>query len=298
MFSFIPNYIQAVIILCMINAIAAVGLSVFTGFTGLMSLGHAAFMAIGAYTCAIATVKFGIPFAIALPMSAVTAGLVSMIIGVPTLRAKLRSDYFTIATLGFGEAIRVLLENLPITDGARGMGGLPRYSVLPVVLLIFILVAFFTKNFIFSRYGRMAIAIREDYVAAEMAGINLFLVRLRSLFYSAACAGIAGGLMAHHIRFIQPIMFTGVQSTLITATVVAGGMGSITGPIVAAFLFTSIPEVLRVAEMWRLVVYGALLVAIMVMRPQGILGYTEFSFKGIVNFFSNFNGAKKGGKAS
>ena len=298
MLSFIPNYIQVIIILCMINAIAAVGLAVFTGFTGLMSLGHAAFMAVGAYTCAIATVKFGVPFIIALPMSAVMAGLVSLIIGVPTLRARLRSDYFTIATLGFGEAVRVLLENLSITDGARGMGGLPRYSVMSVVFLIFVIIVFFTKNFIFSRYGRMAVAIREDHVAAEMAGINLFKVRLRSLFYSAACAGIAGGLMAHHIRFIQPIMFTGVQSTLLTATVVAGGMGSITGPIVAAFLFASIPEVLRVAEMWRLVVYGALLVAIIVLRPQGIMGFREFSLKGLINYFRNPGGVKKGDIAS
>ncbi|MEL7622979.1 MAG: branched-chain amino acid ABC transporter permease [Clostridiales bacterium] len=292
-------YIQVVIILCMINAISAVGLAVFTGFTGLMSLGHAAFMAVGAYTCAIATKTFGIPFIIALPMSALMAGLVSLVIGIPTLRAKLRSDYFTIATLGFGEAMRVILENLPITNGARGMAGLAHYSVLPTVTVIFVIVVFFTKNFIFSRYGRMAVAIREDHIAAEMAGINLFQVRLRSLFYSAACAGIGGALMAHHIRFIQPNMFTNVQSTLLTATVVAGGMGSITGPIIAAFIFVMVPEVLRVAEMWRLVAYGALLVAIMVLRPQGIMGYREFSINGIIRYFRNLGTKQdKGGTVS
>ena len=223
------------------------------------------------------------------------AGLVSLVIGIPTLRAKLRSDYFTIATLGFGEAIRVLLENLPITNGARGFPGLAHYSTLLNTFIVFVIVIFLTKNFIFSRYGRMAIAIREDHVAAEMAGINLFKVRLRSLFYSAACAGVGGAMMAHHIRFIQPNMFTNVQSTLVTATVVAGGMGSITGPIVAAFIFACVPEVLRVAEMWRLVAYGALLVAIMVLRPQGIMGYREFTIRGVVDFFRNL-GKKRGGE--
>jgi len=283
----------------MIQAISAVGLAVFTGFTGLMSLGHAAFMAIGAYTCAVATATYGVPFYIALPMSAVTASIASLVIGIPTLRARLRSDYFTIATLGFGEAVRVLLENLPITYGARGMAGLKPYSTFPVVLVTLIVVVFFTKNFIFSRYGRMAIAIREDHIAAEMAGINLFKVRLRSLVFSAACAGIGGALMAHHVRFIQPLMFTSVQSTLLTATVVAGGMGSITGPIVAAFIFTCLPEALRVAMIWRLVAYGALLVAIMVLRPQGIMGYKEFSARGIYHFFRDLAAKrKKGGVAS
>jgi len=280
----------------MINAIAAVGLSVFTGFTGLMSLGHASFMAIGAYTSAVLTVHYKLPFYIALPSAALMGGLASLVIGIPTLRAKLRSDYFTIATLGFGEAVRVLLENLNITAGARGMAGLIKYSTFQSLLVALIIVVFFTKNFIFSRYGRMAIAIREDHIAAEMAGINLFKVRLRSLFFSAAVAGIAGAFMAHHVRFIQPLMFTAVQSTLLTATVVAGGMGSITGPIIAAFIFTAVPEILRVADIWRLVAYGALLVAIMVFRPQGIFGYKEFSPKLIYQYLRSFgrNSAGKG----
>lgn len=278
-------YVQGIFTLAMINAISVVGLSVFTGFTGLMSLGHAAFIAIGAYTAAISTKIFGIPFLIALLMGGIMSGLASLVIGIPTLRAKLRSDYFAIATLGFGEAVRVLLENLPITQGARGLPGLQNYSTLPVVFIFFVLVVFIAKNFVFSRYGRMAIAVREDFVAAEMAGINLFKVRLRSLFFSAVCAGIGGGFMAHYITYIQPNMFTNVQSTMLTASVVAGGMGSLTGPIIAALVFAAIPEVLRVANMWRLVAYGVVLVSIMVLRPQGIFGYKELTFKGIYNFF-------------
>ena len=268
-------YMQGILTIAMIQAISVVGLAVFTGFTGLMSLGHAAFIAVGAYTAAIATKTYGLPFAAAIVLAACMAGLISLIIGIPTLRAKLRSDYFAIATLGFGEAVRVILENLDITNGARGITSLKKFSTLPVVFIILVIIVFLVKNFIFSRYGRMSIAIREDYIAAEMAGVNLFKVRLRSLVVSAVCAGVGGALHAHYITFIQPSMFTSVHSTLLTASVVAGGMGSITGPIIAALLFAGIPELLRAAEIWRLVVYGAVLVAIMVLRPQGIFGYRE-----------------------
>lgn len=271
-------YIQGVLTLALINVISVVGLSIFTGFTGLFSLGHAAFIAIGAYTAAISTYFYNVNFFVALIMGGLMSGMVSLIIGVPTLRAKLRSDYFAIATLGFGEAVRVILENLPITQGARGLPGIDANSTFPVVLIVAVIVIIIARNFVLSKYGRMAIAVREDFTAAEMMGINLFTTRLRSLFFSAVCAGVGGGLFAHYISFIQPSMFTNVQSTLLTASVVAGGMGSITGPIIAALIFAAIPEVLRVANMWRLVAYGFVLVSIMVFRPQGILGYKELSW--------------------
>ena len=286
------TYVMGIITVCMYQAIIVLGLAVFTGFTGLISLGHAAFVAIGAYTCAIATKTFGLPFSVGVALGGLAAGTASLVIGYPTLRANLRSDYFTIATLGFGEAMRVVLENLPITNGARGMGGLANYSKPLPVFIILVLVIFVAKSFVFSRYGRMSIAVREDATAAEMAGINVFHVRLRALFFSAICAGIGGALYAHYIRFIQPSMFTGVQSTLYTAMVVAGGMGSITGPIVAAVVFTSIPEMLRVADMWRMVAYGAVLVAIMVLRPSGIFGYRELTIRGIRNFYRRIRGKK------
>ena len=279
-------YIQGVLTLALINVISVVGLSVFTGFTGLFSLGHAAFIAIGAYTAAILTYFYDVNFYLALMAGGLMSGLVSLVIGYPTLRAKLRSDYFAIATLGFGEAVRVILENLSITQGARGLPGISAYSTFPKVLVITIIVIFVARNFVLSKYGRMAIAVREDFTAAEMMGINLFAVRLRSLFFSAVCAGIGGGLLAHYIGFIQPSMFTSVQSTLLTAAVVAGGMGSITGPIIAALIFAAVPEVLRVANMWRLVAYGFILVAIMVLRPQGIFGYKEISLQTFRNLFT------------
>ncbi|HWR45926.1 branched-chain amino acid ABC transporter permease [Sporomusa sp.] len=279
------EYISGVITFSLIYVIATVGLAIFTGFTGLFSLGHAAFFAVGAYTASILTYFYDVNYYLALVAGTAMAAVVGTIIGYPTLRAKLRSDYFAIATLGFGEAIRVLLENLEITQGARGLPGIANETTLTVVVVATILVIWVARNFVYSRYGRAAIAVREDFVAAEMMGINLFQVRMRSLIFSAMTSGLAGGLFAHYVSFIQPGMFTSYLSTQLTASVVAGGMGSITGPVVAAVLFVAIPEALRVASMWRLVAYGFLLVAIMVFRPQGLFGYKEISLNSLRRLF-------------
>lgn len=279
------DYIYGVITVICVEMIATVGLAVFTGFTGLFSLGHAAFMAIGAYTAAILTHFYHVPFVFALLAGMLMSAAVSVFLGFPTLRAKLRGDYFAIATLGFGEAVRVILENLSITQGARGLPGLAHFTTLPVAALFAAVTIWLTKNFIWSKYGRMAIAVREDSVAAEMAGIDLLKVRMLSLTYSAACGGLAGGLFAHYLNFIQPAMFTSILSTQLTSAVVAGGMGSITGPVLSIALFIAVPEVLRVANMWRLVAYGLILVLIMIFRPSGILGYHELSIEGMRRLF-------------
>jgi branched-chain amino acid transport system permease protein len=288
------QYVSGVISLGLIYVIATVGLAVFTGFTGLFSLGHAAFFAIGAYTAAILTYFYGFNFYVALALGGCAGGLVGFLIGYPTLKAKLRTDYFAIATLGFGEAIRVLLENLPITQGARGLPGIRGETNLPVLLVCAFIVIVFAWNLIHSRHGRACIAIREDFVAAEMMGVNIFIGRLRSLVFSAFCAGLAGGLFAHYFCFIQPSMFTSYMSTQMTAAVVAGGMGSISGPVIATLIFIGIPEALRVANIWRLVAYGLMLVLIMVFRPQGLMGYQELSL-GLVK--SWYRRLWKGGRA-
>lgn len=288
------QYLSGILSLGLIYVIATVGLAIFTGFTGLFSLGHAAFFAIGAYTAAILTYFYGVNFYLALLAAGLVSGLVGFLIGYPTLKAKLRTDYFAIATLGFGEAVRVLLENLSITQGARGLPGIANHTSLPVLLVVTALVIWVAWNFTHSRQGRAAIAIREDFVAAEMMGVNIFIGRLRSLIFSAACGGIAGGLFAHYFCFIQPSMFTSYMSTQLTAAVVAGGMGSISGPVMAALIFIGVPEVLRVANIWRLVAYGLLLVLIMIFRPQGLMGYREFSIGMVKDAFGRF---RKGGRA-
>ena len=288
------TYVSGVISLGLIYVIATVGLAVFTGFTGLFSLGHAAFFAIGAYTAAILTYFYGFNFYVALALGGAAGGLVGFLIGYPTLKAKLRTDYFAIATLGFGEAIRVLLENLPITQGARGLPGIRGETTLPVLLVCTCIVIFLAWNLIHSRHGRACIAIREDFVAAEMMGVNIFIGRLRSLTFSGFCAGLAGGLFAHYFCFIQPSMFTSYMSTQMTAAVVAGGMGSISGPVIATLIFIGIPEALRVANIWRLVAYGLLLVLIMIFRPQGLMGYRELNLEMIRGWCRRI---AKGGRA-
>ncbi|EFQ23191.1 branched-chain amino acid ABC transporter permease [Aminomonas paucivorans] len=269
------NYVLSIVTLAGINMIAVLGLSIFTGFTGLFSFGHAAFVGIGAYVSAILTYYYFVPFPLALGAGVVAAGAVSLVIGVPTLRAKLRSDYFAIAILGFGEALRVLLENLEITNGARGLPGIEPFTTLPLVVLCLAGSVWVARNFLLSRFGQGCIALREDPVAAEMAGVHLFRARLLSLVVSAAFCGLSGGLLAHYLSFVQPVMFTLTQSTMLLAAVIAGGMGSISGPLIASFLFIALPEALRVAQMWRLVAYGLVLVLIMLFRPQGLMGYQE-----------------------
>lgn len=273
------EYLTGVLTIICINMVATTGLAVFTGFTGLFSLGHAAFVAIGAYTAGILTYFYHCPYPLALLAGAVSAGAAGLVIGYPTLRAKLRSDYFAIATLGFGEAVRVLLENLDITQGARGLPGIAHHTSLPVAAATAAFMLLMARNLISSHFGREAVAVREDHVAAEIMGVDVMRARMRSLLFSAAAAGLSGGLFAHYFNFIQPAMFTSVLSTQLTAAVVCGGMGSLTGPALATALFVGIPELLRVASMWRLVAYGALLVAIMVFRPQGLLGYRELGWK-------------------
>jgi branched-chain amino acid transport system permease protein len=268
------DYLLNIVMLAGINMIAVLGVAVFTGFTGLFSLGHAAFVGIGAYTSGVLTYHWNAPFFLAILAGMAVTGVSSLIIGIPTLRANLRSDYFAITILGFGEALRVSLENLSITNGARGLS-LDELSHPAWVFGALAVSVLLTRNFLKSRFGAMFMAVREDPVAAEMAGINLFRTRLLSLVVSAVLCGLSGALLAHRLAFIQPVMFTMTQSTQLLATVIAGGMGSMSGPLIVSFIFTSMPEALRWLNMWRLPAYGLLLVLIMIYRPQGLLGYRE-----------------------
>lgn len=278
-------YAQAIFTNSAIYIIAAMGLAIFTGYTGLFSLGHAAFMALGAYTAAILTYFYHWPFVPALLMGVIVSVLVSLVVGYPTLRAKLRSDYFAIATLGFGEALKVILENLDLTQGARGLPGIQKLADPFNTAVFMVLTVWLCRNFLRSTYGRKIIAIGQDPVAAEMIGIRLLPNQMLSLAISAACAGLAGGLLAHYITFIQPSIFSMDLSSLLTAGVVCGGMGSLTGPFVAIALFVVVPELFRGLALWRLVLYGVLLVVIMNLRPKGLYGHEELSLSNLPKLF-------------
>ena len=269
------DYIIGILTLAGINLMTVLGLSLLTGFTGLFSFGHAGFMAIGGYTTAMMTVNFGLPFIPALLVGGLAAAVVSALIGKLTLN--LKGDYFCIATLGFGEAIRLILDNVQVFGGARGWPGIPYYTNIWNVIGINIIAIIVLANLIRSRHGRNMIAVREEELASQIIGIDVFKYKLTSLMISAAYAGIAGGLMGHYMTFLQPKMFSLAKSTELTIIVIFGGLGSLSGSVLGALVLTSLPEILRAFSQWRLVFYGLAVIFIMISRPEGLMGGYEFT---------------------
>ena len=278
-------YIEGIFINSGYVLMVVLGLSLLTGFTGLFSFGHAGFMAIGAYISAICTLKLGLPFPLALVAGGCAAMVVGLFLGSFTL--KLKGDYFCIATLGFGEAVRLIFDNMQSLGGARGLGGMRMYTSFGVTVLVSAIAVFAMVCLIRSRHGRNMVAIREDELAAQLSGINVFKYKMMSLCISAFYAGVGGGLLAHYMGYIQPAMFKLVKSTEFTIVVIFGGLGSVTGSVVGAVLLTFLPEVLRQFENWRLVFYGLAVIIIMISRPRGLMGGSELSIKGIIGFFKN-----------
>ncbi|MEA2009001.1 MAG: branched-chain amino acid ABC transporter permease [Chloroflexota bacterium] len=284
-------YIGILVLIC-INLIAVLGLSLMTGFTGLFNFGQAGFLAIGAYVATIFTTRYEAPFLLALLAGMLVSALSSFLIGYPTLR--LKGDYFAIATLGFAEVVRLLVENLEkLTGGSRGIPRIPLYTTLPIALIATAISLWLVANYVRSRHGRNCVAVREDELAAESIGIDSFRYKQISFAINAALAGLSGGLLAHYIGFIQPSMFGIIKSTELIVMVIFGGMHSITGAVFAATVLTSLPELLRAAQAWRLVAYGALVVVIMVVRPEGLMGSWELTPANIKALFSKLRPAQK-----
>ncbi|HHT20638.1 MAG TPA: branched-chain amino acid ABC transporter permease [Tissierellia bacterium] len=270
-------YITTVLIMTGINLLAVIGLSVLTGFTGLFSFGHAGFMAIGAYTSAILTVWLGVPYYLALLIAGLAAGLISLVIGRLTL--KLKGDYFIIATLGFGESIRLLFNWFDPIGGSRGFR-IPseiHYTSLSDVIIINLIALILIANLINSRHGRNFKAIREEEMASQVIGINIFRYKMLSFFISAVLVGIAGGMLAHLTHFLIPRNFDMTKSTFLTIMVILGGLGSLSGSVIGTVVLTFIPEFLRNFNEWRYVIFGFLVVLVMVLRPKGLMGGYEIS---------------------
>ncbi len=265
-----PPYILMIGLFIGINLIMALGLNLITGVTGQLTLGHAAFMSIGAYASAIATVNYDIPFLLGVLIGGLVAGLVGIIIGFPTLR--LTGDYLAIATLGFAEIVRVQFTNMKITNGAIGFLGIEGSTTFPIVMTIAVTVVFAMVWLENSRNGRAMLAIREDEVASSAVGINTTLYKIQAFAIGAFCAGVGGALFAHTTTFIQPTDFGFLKSIDILSIVVLGGLGSIPGTIIGAIVLTAAPEVLRPLSNYRMMVYGLLLVVIMIFRPYGLMG--------------------------
>lgn len=287
-----PYYGQILTMMAMF-VILATSLNLINGITGQFSLGHAGFAAVGGYFSAIVTTRLNLPlpnfltFAISLIVGGLVAALVGFLIGLPTLR--LRGDYLAIATLGFGEIIRVLFLNWRYVGGASGMWGIPGHVNFLWAYVLAILTVVFILNFIRSSHGRACISIREDEIAAETMGIDTTKYKVMAFTFGAFFAGISGGIFAHLIRLLHPQSFTFMFSVEILLMVVLGGLGSITGSIAAAILLTTLTELLRTFAELRMVIYSLLLILIMLFRPQGLFGTKEIT----LNIFSKFSGSAK-----
>jgi len=274
----INDYLFATIVTICINIILSVSLNLITGFTGQFSLGHAGFMSIGAYVCAIIAIKMPTVtgFILGLLAGAVAAALVGLLVGMPTLR--LRGDYLAIATLGISEIIRIVFLNLKITNGAAGLNGIPQFVNWFWLFLFTAGTVVLITNFLKSSHGRACISIREDEIAAEAMGINTTKYKVMSFMIGAFCAGIAGALYASYFYFLKPDLFGFLKSVDILVIVVLGGLGSISGSIVAAILLALISTFLQAFPELRMVIYSLLLIIIMIFRPQGLMGSKELSF--------------------
>lgn len=279
-----------------INIICVSGLTLLTGFTGMFSMGHAGFMAIGGYVAAVLYMHLNVPFLLAVFLGGVAAALSSLIVGIPTIRNRLTGDCFAIAMLGFGEAIRLLSSNIyPVINGAMGLVGIPKKTTFTVVAVFVVVCLFLLRNYTKSQYGKNLVAIQQQEVAAEMMGIDTTSSKLWSLALSAFFTGIGGALFGFYMTCLYPSNFTSSKSTDLTAAVVFGGTNSITGPAIAAALLIIFPEVLRIFAQWRFVIYGFLFVVMMLFKPEGLLGYKEFSIKGIIRWCKSLP-KKIGGK--
>jgi branched-chain amino acid transport system permease protein len=239
----------------------------------------------------------GFPFIFSIVAAVLFTGLVSYFLGKLTLG--LKGDYFLIATLGFGESVRVILEYASsITGGARGLPGIPTHTTLPVVIASVVFAIVIASNFLRSKYGRNLMAIREQEIAAEAVGIDTARYKIMSFVMSAVFAGWAGALYAHYLSFISPVMFNLDKSAELTITVVIGGLGSITGSVLATILLTALPELFRDASVYRMLLYGLAVVLIITLRPAGLFGYREFSFSGLRSWVTGLFKSKSAAEGS
>jgi len=280
----IDQYYSGIIMMIGINVILAVSLNLATGFLGQLVLGHAGFMSVGAYAGALFAMNAGLPPLFSLILGVLAGGLVAalfgLIIGIPALR--LKGDYLAIITLGFGEIIRVLINSLGITGGAMGLNGIPSLASFPSVFAIAAITVYVVYSFIHSRHGRAVIAIREDEIAAESTGVNTTYYKMFAFVLAAFFAGVAGALYAYYIGVLNPAKFDFNYSVEILVMVVLGGMGSITGSVLSAIVLTALPELLRGFSEYRMLIYSAVLIIIMLFKPGGILGQSELSVGGLI----------------
>jgi len=239
--------------------------------TGQVSLAQAGFMSIGAYSSAICSVKFGIPYVPAVMIGGIMAAFFGLLLGLPALRIK--GVYLLLLTLGFGEMVKVIAINIDYIGGASGMMGIPyQENSLYYVLGVIIILIIFFQRLKKSRMGRAFEAVGSDEDSAEVIGINIVSVKLTAFMAGAFLAGIAGGIFAHYGEYIEPLMFDVMHSIEPLIFTIFGGVQIFWGPIFGAVVLTIVPEFLRVIQDWRMEIYGVLLIVMMIFRPRGVIG--------------------------
>lgn len=280
-----PFYVNALFSIG-INIILAASLHLIIGITGQFSIGHSGFLAVGAYVSAIITMKLGLPFPVAILAAGVAAAVAGLVIGVPTLR--LRGDYLAIATLGFAEIMRIVFLNIDYVGGASGMT-VSHLITWPWLIACVVITIVVIVNFTNSTHGRACISIRENEIAADAMGINTTYYKVMAFIIGAFFAGVAGALHAHNFYIIQPTNFGFLKSFDILIFVVLGGLGSMSGSVLAAILLTIISTFLANYPEVRMVIYSLVLIAMMLFRPQGLMGTKE-----ITSFFKLGKSAQGG----
>lgn len=268
-----PFYVNTIFYIG-INIILAVSLHLIIGITGQFSIGHAGFLAVGAYASAIITTKLGLPFPLALLIGGVAAAVAGLVIGIPTLR--LRGDYLAIATLGFGEIMRIVFLNIDYVGGASGMT-VAHMVTWPWLFFCVVITIVVIANFTNSTHGRACISVRENEIAADAMGINTTFYKVIAFVIGAFFAGVAGALHAHNFYIIQPTNFGFLKSFDILIFVVLGGLGSLSGSVIAAILLTIISTFLQDFPEIRMVIYSLVLIVMMLFRPQGLMGTREIT---------------------
>lgn len=281
-------YWQQIATMAGVMTISALGLNLVYGFAGQFSLGHAAFFGIGAYSSALITRSLGgsiWTLQLGMLVGAVLAAAVALVIGLPILR--LKSDYLGIATLGFGIIMKVLFDNsnvaIPMLGGSAGMSGIPRLTSFPLVFVTMLAAIVVLRNLVYSSPGRALISVREDELASEAVGVNTTKYKTMGFVVGCVYAGVAGALYAHLYAYLNPANFDFLKSIDVLLIVVLGGLGSISGTILAAVAWTFLLEGLRVilpavVQEWRMVIYPLVLIAFMLVRPGGVFKGTEFRF--------------------
>ena len=267
-----------------VNIILAVGLNLIVGFSGQFSLGHAGFMAIGAYATAIIAGKATdyATFYASILVGALLAGLVAFLVGLPTLR--LKGDYLAIATLGISEIVRIAIVNGgELTNGARGIYGIPPFTTWSLVFIFAVLITVFVVNFIKSPMGRNVLSVREDEIAAESVGVNTTKAKVIAFVIGAMTAAVAGSLKVGFVGAVQPKDFTIMNSIDVLIIIVFGGLGSMTGAIVAAIALGILNTLLQDVSSLRMIIYSLALILVMIFRPGGLLGTWEFSLAKLLN---------------